>query len=287
MSRSRRGIHTTIINAPSQLGQLNVINGDLINATGLNIELNRMSIKNDREVQAGLNTLVDNTEYILSPNAPVNGLDISFPTSAVILSVASTSTSDTAAGTGARSVLIIGLDGNYNSLSEVVSLTGQVPSNTTNTFLRINDMLVQSAGSTESNEGHIYISDSADTFTLGEPNTRLYEAMSIGDNLSKTLVYTVPNGFTFAPQNIEIESTTTGIDTVELKLFRNIILGANKNILYLVDRFYVNGGSTAWILEERSGYPSKTDVKITAFKSTGGGTSEVNVRLYGILRRQY
>jgi len=86
---------------------------------------------------------------------PQGGL-YSYLTSASVLKVSSSSTDDTSAGTGARTVELFGLDGDYNEISEVVTLNGQTAVNTTQSYLRINRMVVRSAGSGGANAGIIY-----------------------------------------------------------------------------------------------------------------------------------
>ena len=54
----------------------------------------------------------------------------SYLTAATVLKVSSSSTDDTSAGTGARTVELSGLDADYNEISELVTLNGQTPVNT-------------------------------------------------------------------------------------------------------------------------------------------------------------
>ena len=97
----------------------------------------------------------------------------SYLASASVLKVSSSSTSDTSAGTGARTVELFGLDANYDEISETITLNGQTAVNTTNEFLRINRMVVKSAGTGGQNAGVIYAGTG--TVTTGVPanNMRL------------------------------------------------------------------------------------------------------------------
>ena len=45
-----------------------------------------------------------------------------YPASATVMTVSSSSTDDTAAGTGARTVEVFGLDADYNEINEVVKI---------------------------------------------------------------------------------------------------------------------------------------------------------------------
>ena len=86
-------------------------------------------------------TVGDSTETIWSQG----GL-YSYLSAATVLKVSSSSANDTSAGTGARTVQLYGLDADYNEINEAVTLNGQTAVNTTNEFLRINRMIVRSAG---------------------------------------------------------------------------------------------------------------------------------------------
>ena len=61
-----------------------------------------------------------------------------YPASATVMTLSSSSANDTAAGTGARTVEVFGLDADYNEINEVVTLNGQTAVNTTKSYFRIN-----------------------------------------------------------------------------------------------------------------------------------------------------
>lgn len=108
-----------------------------------------------------------------------------YPTSAATASIVSASTADTAAGTGARTVEIQGLDGNYEELTEVVTMNGTAAVSTTGSFLRIFRMRVVTAGTGETNAGNI-------TATIGSNVARILA----GQGQTLMAIYTVPKGKT-------------------------------------------------------------------------------------------
>jgi hypothetical protein len=116
-----------------------------------------------------------------------------YPTSATVLKISSGSASDTAAGTGARTVVVNGLDANYNEISEIVSLNGQTAVNTVNSYLRFNEMLVLTAGSGGTAAGVLYAG--VGTVTTGVPAT-IYGQAPLGYNASDQAFWTVPAGYT-------------------------------------------------------------------------------------------
>jgi hypothetical protein len=67
-------------------------------------------------------------------------------TAATKLEVLSSDANDTAAGTGARTVYLEGLDANWNLISETVSLNGATPVVTVNDYLRFHRFYVNTCG---------------------------------------------------------------------------------------------------------------------------------------------
>ena len=130
----------------------------------------------------------------------------SYLTSASVLKVSSSSTADTSAGTGARTILISGLDGDYNEISETVTLNGQTAVNTTNSFLRIFRMIVKTAGTGAQNAGIIYAGTG--TVTLGVP-ANVYGAIVVGDNQTLMALWTVPAGYTAYLLQTDVTVATT------------------------------------------------------------------------------
>ena len=107
-----------------------------------------------------------------------------FPTGAETLSVFSDNAADTSAGTGARTVKIIGLDASLLEIEETVTLNGVTPVTTSNEFYRVNKMLVLTAGSAGSNVGEIEADQSTSGLELADI------AATEGSTLQ--LIYTVP-----------------------------------------------------------------------------------------------
>ena len=129
------------------------------------------------------------TQQTLWPGSGV----YAFPAAATVIKVSSGSANDTAAGTGARTVQIVGLDANYNVISEAVALNGQTAVNTVNSYLRINDFYVLTAGSGATAAGIIYAG--VGTVTTGVPAT-VYSQISLVYNRQSQGIYTVPAGYT-------------------------------------------------------------------------------------------
>lgn len=116
-----------------------------------------------------------------------------YPTSAIQMKVSSTSTNDTSNGTGARTIVVSGLNENYDEVSETVTLNGQNAVLTANTFIRVFRSYVVLAGSGNTAEGTIYIGTG--TVTDGVPAT-VYAEIVIGENQTLMALWTVPSGYT-------------------------------------------------------------------------------------------
>jgi hypothetical protein len=107
-----------------------------------------------------------------------------FPTSAVTMSVVSTSATDT----GTAQILISGLDANHDAITEVVTLNGTTSVTTTNAFLHINNVrLITAASGQLTNVGTITVTNNGNTYAKILP--------SIGQ--TQMSQYTVPNGYSF------------------------------------------------------------------------------------------
>lgn len=137
----------------------------------------------------GHNPDVDTTEETIWP---ANGL-LGHPASPTVMTISSSSASDTAAGTGARSVYILGINGTGGYVSETVTLNGQTAVSTVKEYDAIEQMSVVSVGSDGVNAGTIYAGTGL--VTAGVPAT-VYSAMGVGDNLSLVGHWTCPAGHT-------------------------------------------------------------------------------------------
>lgn len=89
-------------------------------------------------------------------------------TSAETLDVSSSSANDTSAGTGARTVLVIGIGSDGLTQQEVVTLNGVSTVTTSNTWLGVNRVAVLTAGTSGSNEGTITLNATTSATTQGE-----------------------------------------------------------------------------------------------------------------------
>lgn len=123
---------------------------------------------------------------------PANGT-LGHPASPVQMTISSTSTADTAAGTGARTVHILGINGTGGHVEETVTMNGQTAVTTTHSYDAIERITVLTVGSGNKNAGVIYAGTG--TVTTGVPAV-VYSAVGVGDNLSLVGHWTCPTGYT-------------------------------------------------------------------------------------------
>jgi len=126
--------------------------------------------------------------------------------SAVTMFVSSTSVNDTSGGSGANTILIQGLDEDYNEIEETITLNGQTQVATQLSYLRVYRSFVTLAGSNEGTSGVIYIGSSG--ATGGVPNTTVYASVSIG-NQTQIAAYTVPAGYTLYVDEINFTAAVS------------------------------------------------------------------------------
>ncbi len=112
-------------------------------------------------------------------------------TSAVTVTLSSSDVDDDAGDTGAQSVHLFGLDGNYDEINEIVVMNGQSAVSTVKQYLRVFRLHIETAGSSETNEGDIYVGTG--TVITGVPAVVLMKMMA-GDGQSTHGGFTMPNG---------------------------------------------------------------------------------------------
>ena len=136
-------------------------------------------------------------------------------TSAGVLTVTSTDGDDAAAGTGARTVTVEGLDENYNQVSETLTVGGGAGSVE---FYRVFRAFVATSGSSGTNEGTISVSQGA---------TTLAQIRSVGSptltGLGQTFmsIYTVPAGYTGYIYQLDVSTAKSDGDVYLVKRGQN------------------------------------------------------------------
>lgn len=211
----------------------------------------------------GFNSDVDTASETVWPGGGI----LDYPASALQMSVSSSNANDTAAGTGARSVYIGGLDTNHNEVSETVVLNGQSAVTTQNSYLHINEAYVVSAGSTNSAAGSIYIGTGV--VTAGVPAT-IYDIIAFDYNKRVTGSYTVPAGYTgYLAQGLFSAGQISGSTSVTGRLMTR---GTN-NIRLTSAVVTLNNGAADYKFEYPITIPEKTTVEAQASGSSNNNST--------------
>ena len=179
----------------------------------------------------------------------------------------SADTDDSVSGTGARTVTIQGLDGNYESIEETVTVRSGVAS--TAQFLRVFRAFVVTSGSTGTNEGNIIISTgAAGTGTVLADIGTIGTGTTYGLGQTQLALYTIPAHCTgyLTTWNIGVGSYN---DAVTVSLLSREFNSAFRTR----DIMDVPGGSHVRNYSVPIRLPAKTDVEIIGIASTGTNIS--------------
>ena len=205
----------------------------------------------------GYQPLVSSTFIPIWENATV----YTYPSAATVMQMVSTSASDTAVA-----VRIMGLNADYEAITEVVTLNGTTPVSTIGSYLRINS-LVTVAG------------NAAGTITLSAAGVT-YAKINVGIGRSQMSMFSVPAGYSFFLARVD--------------LFSNLSGGSGNHCLYKVQTDYPNGVNIDILqtpftdrYEARRvipfPYAEKTDIQWQA--KVNQNTGEIGVVIEGILIR--
>src|SRR5210317_188630 len=190
-----------------------------------------------------------------------NATAYTYPTSALQMTVTSASASD-----DGGTILIKGLDINYEEITEVVTCNNAPPPTTTKGFFRINDVIFTNSSGT--NVGIITIANGGTT----------YAKILAGVGRNQASIFTVPAGKSFYLYRIDAFSN----DSVSSQtgVFRNYVQ-YNTGQIYIVARTTLQNNMN---IQRRLPfkYNEKTDIQFQL--RTGSGTHEMNVFGEGILK---
>lgn len=154
----------------------------------------------------GESTQIPSSTFIILSNLTTVARPSNFPAVAQQMQVVSTSANDTAAGTGAQQVTIDYLTETtsifgFKRFSEIVTLNGLGAVNTVATGIsRIERFRVSRIGATGVSQGDISLQ------SVGGATT--FELIPVGENINRTCVHFVPNGYMSIVTDILVGATT-------------------------------------------------------------------------------
>jgi hypothetical protein len=196
-----------------------------------------------------------------------NTTEYVFPSSAVTMTVVSSSATDT----GTAQVIISGLDASYNSISETITLNGTTGVTTTNQYLRINGVVMfHPASGQTANVGNISVTNGGTT----------YGYILAGVGKSQGGYYTVPNGYTLFLYQIDSfngSANGNGYVNLDVKTTNNAI--TNPVTLTLLQTTYQLSYIVSRVIPIAQ--TQKTDIRWRA--SVNSGSHSVTLLAIGFL----
>jgi len=182
-------------------------------------------------------------------------------TAAETVEVFSASADDTSAGTGARTLRLIGLDASFNEQTEDAILNGLTPVDTVNQYLRIDRAIVLTAGSGATNAGELIIRQKTTT-------ANVFCQLPTGINQTLICCYTVPAGKTAYLLSGFVALAKKGNQSSEVKLLSRSVGGVFTVIQW--QAVSSNGSSYMPLTNVMPGaaLSAGTDVKVSANTDT-------------------
>jgi len=185
-----------------------------------------------------------------------------YQSTAVTVDVVSDDTNDDVAGTGARTLKIQGLDDSYNLAEETVDMDGTTTVTTTQEFLRVFRMSVETAGTSGNNVGNISV-----TYTGGSD---VAATISAGNGQTLMTLYTIPAGYTGYLLSINISSGKDQEMNFKFIQRDNSVANAAFQTKQFLD---VRGGQTTVIFNAINVIPEKSDIYVSGKGSSTSSAS--------------
>lgn len=206
------------------------------------------------------------------------------PTSASVLNISSTNDDDKQASTGAYQVFIDGLDGNFEYVSDLITLDGQTGVTTSNSYIRVTNFLIWASNKTDSkglpiSEGDIHAGFGAVGVGTGV-NANPMQIIKQGWRQALTCAVTVPDGF-LGVINYVLFTTNVVAGSVEFRLVVKFFgLGLTEG-----PSFYGEDGMLYWLPIPPVALPPRTDVVFIGKDgaATAGITAETLFTLVKII----
>lgn len=184
-------------------------------------------------------------------------------TSAEQLKVSSSSAQDGAGGTGILTLTLVGLDGNFNEITETVTMNGITAVTTTNTFIRIFRAYGATSGTSMTNVGNINITNNAGT------NQLVY--IPAGDGQTLMTMWTVPAGK--VAYMTQITASNDSGKGARFSLYTRLNDGGTIYPWAIKYRAYLVGGNNVIPFNIPFKIPAKTDIEIRFTTPTAAGTT--------------
>jgi hypothetical protein len=224
----------------------------------------------------GRNSLLSTTRENLAAHSTF--VDYSSVTTATKVQVSSASTDDAAAGTGARTLRVFGLDDDYNFQYDDITMDGQTAVESTKSFIRVFCAEVTSAGSGQTNAGIIYIivSGTGGSYSGGVPGTLtgVWIQIIAGYGTETSGMFTVPAGRHYLIES-GYAATVTQISNIQIWSYHptnGVLLNNFSTIVGVGAQVDITT-----VAPQGAVYPAKTDIYLRGLSYTAGGNANATL----------
>lgn len=187
------------------------------------------------------------------------------------LTLVSTSASDASAGTGIQTLDVHGLDITGNPQTEIVTLNGLTPVNTTRTNWRFNQSIhAETVGTGGVAAGTISLYKTGDA-------TRVYNVVTPGGNMSLNSSRMVPFGKTLYITNFSImaaDNTSVSVRCRATSTFEDIVTSGY--FFLFKDVSILQDSTREKTFKVPLKFPALSIIKWTAYATTNGASASVN-----------
>lgn len=194
-------------------------------------------------------------------------------TGATSLEVVSSSAADAAAGTGARTIVIQGLNTEYEEVSQVITLNGITPVAIPTQLFRINGAAVVTAGTGQVNAGDITIRNA------GAGATRA--VIPTGFGTLRQCVYTVPAGYQLVITSVL--AVINRVDTSDRWATVASWVRSSTGVVVMPAEIGISTNPYRDVYEVPAVLPEKTDTTIRVQQVSGNNT-DLTASILGYLR---
>lgn len=184
-------------------------------------------------------------------------------TTAQQLKVVSSSSQDSAAGTGIRTLTLVGLDANFLEISETITMNGITQVTTTKSFIRIFRAYGATCGTALANVGLISVFDNAGTLQL--------LTITVGDAQTLMTIWTVPAGK--IAYLLQINISTDSNKGARFSLFTRLNDGGVLYPWQIKYRAYIFSGQNTFPFVIPFKIPAKTDIEVRMLTPSAAGTT--------------
>lgn len=196
------------------------------------------------------------------------------PLAAGTVEVLSDDANDTVLGSGARTVLIFGLDGNFDEIAESFDLDGTTPVVSSLSHIRVFSMVVDDLGTYRgANEGNITLRESGGA---GDDILKISFADTFGQSVALTSHYTIPRNHVLAVHAFSVQATTAKPVTLKSWLGNNdgdIVTAPFKGPQQLIQKFESLTAGESGSFGPPPLLAEMSDIWATARISSGSGGS--------------